>query len=73
MEVIHLASTDSYRSGFWTPRDPFKDPSFGSMLDLLGTNTRVCLIEWLRKKGEYEVVRLPRPNYPNCKRGCERA
>ena len=40
--------------------DPFMDPSFDSMLSTLNTLTRVCLIEWLRCKGEYKVVHTPR-------------
>ena len=40
--------------------DPFLDPSFDSMLRTLNTLTRVCLIEWLRRKGEYKVVHIPR-------------
>jgi hypothetical protein len=44
--------------------DPFHDPSFRNMLDLLGRDTRVCLIEWLRQKGEYKVARLPRTKQP---------
>jgi hypothetical protein len=40
--------------------DPFLDPSFDSMLRTLNTLTRVCLIEWLRCKGEYKVVHIPR-------------
>jgi len=39
--------------------DPFHDPSFRNMLDLLGMDTRVCLIEWLRQKGEYKVAACP--------------
>ena len=44
--------------------DPFRDPSFRSMLYLLAMDTQACLIEWLRKKGEYEVARLPRTSQP---------
>lgn len=44
--------------------DPFRDPSFGSMLDLLATDTWLCLIEWLRKEGEYKVAALPRAHEP---------
>ena len=40
--------------------DPFKDPSFDGMLRTLSATTRVCLIEWLRCKGDYRVVRIPR-------------
>ena len=40
--------------------DPFVDPSFDGMLRKLSTTTRVCLIEWLRCKGDYSVVRIPR-------------
>ena len=36
--------------------DPFHDPSFAAMLDVLSRATRTCLIEWLRKKGKYEVA-----------------
>jgi hypothetical protein len=40
--------------------DDFKDPSFDQMLWALSPICRVCLIEWLRCKGEYDVIRLPR-------------
>ena len=49
--------------------DPFQDPSFGNMLDLLEMYTRTCLIEWLRKKGEYAVACLPRANQSRSSRG----
>lgn len=39
--------------------NPFKDPSFDEMISELSRISRVCLIEWLRRKGEYKVVRLP--------------
>ena len=42
--------------------DPFHDPSFREMLDVLATDTRVCLIEWLRRNGDYNLVRLQRAN-----------
>lgn len=41
-------------------QDDFKDPSFDEMLWALSPICRICLIEWLRCKGEYDVVRLPR-------------
>jgi hypothetical protein len=37
--------------------DHFMDPSFDEMLDALLAISRVCLIEWLRCEGNYEVVR----------------
>jgi hypothetical protein len=40
--------------------DDFKDPSFDQMLWALSPICRICLIEWLRCKGEYDVIRLPR-------------
>ena len=40
--------------------DPFEDPSFDAMLQDLSPLTRVSLIEWLRCKGTYKVVYLPR-------------
>ncbi len=40
--------------------DLFKDPSFDEMLMVLSKISRVCLIEWLRRRGEYKFVRLPR-------------
>lgn len=40
--------------------DPFKDPSFDRTLDALATLSRVCLIEWLRRKGDYKIVYIPR-------------
>jgi hypothetical protein len=40
--------------------DDFKDPSFDEMLGALSPICRICLIEWLRCKGEYDVIRLPR-------------
>jgi hypothetical protein len=42
--------------------EDFTDPSFDEMLGDLSTICRVCLIEWLRCKGKYHVVRLPRHN-----------
>ena len=39
--------------------NPFKDPSFDEMIRELSQISRVCLIEWLRRKGEYRLVRLP--------------
>jgi hypothetical protein len=40
--------------------DHFEDPSFDEMLRILATVCRICLIEWLRCDGEYEVIRLER-------------
>ena len=39
--------------------NPFMDPSFDEMISELSRISRVCLIEWLRCKGEYKFVRLP--------------
>ena len=39
--------------------DHFKDPSFDEMLRILSRISRVCLIEWLRLGGKYNVIRLP--------------
>ena|SRR5437870_9000000 len=39
-------------------QNPFEDPSFREMLDELSRISRTCLIEWLRCKGEYELIRL---------------
>ena len=44
----------------WLISDPFLDPSFDDMLRTLNTLTRVCLIEWLRCKGEYKVAHILR-------------
>jgi len=38
----------------------FMDPSFDEMLRELSWISRVCLIEWLRCRGDYKLVRLPR-------------
>src|SRR5262249_24371597 len=38
--------------------DPFKDPSFDEMIDVLSRISSTCLIEWLRCKGNYTLVRL---------------
>lgn len=38
----------------------FADPSFDEMLRRLTSTARVCLIEWLSRKGVYKVYRLPR-------------
>jgi hypothetical protein len=45
--------------------DDFRDPSFDEMLTDLTKLCRTCLVEWLRCKGAYRVVRLPRdkPNW----------
>ena len=40
--------------------DYFADPSFDKMLGELSRVCRVCLIEWLRCRGDYTLVRLPR-------------
>lgn len=40
--------------------NPFKDPSFDEMISALSHVSRVCLIEWLRCRGDYKLVRLPR-------------
>jgi len=40
--------------------NPFKDPSFDEMIGELSRVSRVCLIEWLRCRGDYTLVRLPR-------------
>ncbi len=40
--------------------NPFKDPSFDEMIDELSRVSRVCLIEWLRCRGNYRLVLLPR-------------
>ncbi len=40
--------------------DYFMDPSFDHMLKDLSTICRICLIEWLRCQGKYDVIRLPR-------------
>jgi hypothetical protein len=39
--------------------DDFRDPTFDNMLRELVTICRTCMIEWLRCKGSYRVVRLP--------------
>lgn len=38
----------------------FGDPSFDQMLRSLAMTTRICLIEWLRRKGNYKLVELKR-------------
>lgn len=40
--------------------DPFHDPSFHNMLDVLATDARIAIIEWLRCRGDYRLVRVPR-------------
>jgi hypothetical protein len=40
--------------------DHFRDPSFDDMLRILVVATRTCLIEWLRREGQYQVIRLKR-------------
>ncbi len=40
--------------------NPFKNPSFDEMISELSRVSRVCLIEWLRCRGDYKLVRLPR-------------
>ena len=39
--------------------NPFKNPSFDEMISELSRVSRVCLIEWLRCRGDYKLVRLP--------------
>ena len=41
--------------------DLFADPSFDQMLHELSRVCQTCLVEWLRRMGEYNVIRLPRP------------
>ncbi len=41
--------------------DYFANPSFDEMLRELSRVCRVCLIEWLRRSGEYTLVRMSRP------------
>ena len=41
--------------------DYFANPSFDEMLGELSPVCRVCLIEWLRRGGEYAPVRVSRP------------
>jgi hypothetical protein len=41
--------------------DYFADPSFTEMLSELSRVCRVCLIEWVRRGGEYTLVRMSRP------------
>jgi hypothetical protein len=41
--------------------DYFADPSFDEMLRELWRVCRVCLIEWLRRRGEYTLVRISGP------------
>lgn len=38
--------------------DHFRDPSFDEMLRILSATCRICLVEWLRCEGKYNVVRL---------------
>jgi hypothetical protein len=38
----------------------FGDPSFDEMLGVLSIVSRMCLIEWLRRGGNYGVVSMPR-------------
>lgn len=40
--------------------NPFQDPSFDDTISELSRVSRVCLIEWLRCKGDYKLVWLPR-------------
>jgi len=41
----------------------FMDPSFDEMLRILARVCRICLIEWLRREGKYEVIRLAREKH----------
>ncbi len=43
--------------------DDFMDPSFDEMLSDLSPICRICLIEWLRCQGQYDVIRLPREKH----------
>ena len=40
--------------------NPFQDPSFDEMISELSRVSRVCLIEWLRRSGDYKLVYLSR-------------
>jgi hypothetical protein len=39
--------------------DDFVDPSFDEMLRELSQASRICLIEWLRRGGEYKIPKRP--------------
>ena len=39
----------------------FEDPTFDQLLKSLHDNSRICLVEWLRLGGRYNLRRLPRP------------
>ena len=41
--------------------DHFRDPSFDEMINSLSMITRMCLIEWLRCEGKYNVVLPSKP------------
>lgn len=40
--------------------DPFSDPSFDSMLRDLWRAARICLVEWLIRRGRYQFIRVRR-------------
>ena len=42
--------------------DPFGDPSFDETVTVLSQVTRICLIDWLRRGGQYNLVWLPHSN-----------
>ncbi len=46
--------------------NPFKDPSFDNMITELSRVSRVCLIEWLRCRGDYKLVRTRRGKRTLC-------
>lgn len=48
--------------------DDFADPSFDEMLSELYWVSRVCLIEWLRLKGQFKIVRSSPAKQPPSKR-----
>lgn len=69
---VHRGQVEAGELGPLLLSDFFGDPSFDEMLRRLTSTVRVCLIEWLRRKGEYAVQRIrPQPpsrNSPRSKR-----
>jgi hypothetical protein len=53
--------------------DPFADPSFDEMLTVLSQVTRICLIEWLRCRGQYKLTRRSRASVRVARRSHSKA
>jgi hypothetical protein len=64
-EHVHRGVLAADEFGSLLLGDAFGDPSFDEMLNALSRVTRICLIEWLRRKGRCRLRLRPRKMNPN--------